>query len=130
MSRPEQARYTESHEWALMEGDVVTLGITDFAVEALGDIVFVDLPEVGTKIAQGDTACEIESVKAVGEVYSPVAGEITEVNGGLADDPSGLSGDPFGSGWLVRIKASDASGLDALMDLATYEQHLETAEPS
>lgn len=129
MSRPEKARYTESHEWALLDGDIVTLGITDFAVEALGDIVFVDLPDVGTELAQGDTACEIESVKAVGEVYSPVAGEITEVNAGLADDPSGLS-DAFGSGWLVRIKTSDASGLDALMDLATYEQHLETGEPS
>ena len=130
MSRLENARYTESHEWSVLDGDMLTLGVTDFAVEALGDIVFIDLPDVGTELAAGDTACEIESVKAVGEVYSPLAGEIAEVNEGLGDDPAGLAADPFGSGWLVKIKVADASGHDTLMDLAAYESHLKTAEPN
>jgi len=129
MSRPTNARYTESHEWATLEGDVLTLGVTDFAIEHLGDLVFVDLPEPGKDLEAGDTACEIETVKAVGEVYSPVAGTVAEVNGGLADDPSPLAADPYGAGWLLRIKVSDASGLEGLMDLAAYEKHLETAEP-
>ena len=129
MSRPANARYTESHEWSVMDGDTLTMGVTDFAVEALGDIVFIDLPDVGTELSQGDTCCEIESVKAVGEVYSPVAGEIVEVNAGLGDDPSGLAEDPFGGGWLVKIKVTDPAGYDELMDLAAYEAHLETAEP-
>lgn len=129
MSRPDNVRYTESHEWALLEGDVLTLGVTDFAVEALGDIVFIDLPEAGTELSKGDTACEIESVKAVAEVYSPVAGSIAEANPALSDEPTALSADPYGGGWLVKINVTDASGLDGLMDLAAYEKHLETAEP-
>ena len=129
MSRPANARYSESHEWAILDGDTLTMGVTDFAVEALGDIVFVDLPDVGTELAKGDTACEIESVKAVGEVYSPVAGTIEAVNEGLGDDPASLSSSPFEDGWLIRIKVSDASGLEGLMDLAAYEKHLETADP-
>ena len=129
MKRPKDARYSESHEWAVLDGDVLTLGITDFAVEALGDIVFIDLPETGTDLDRGETACEIESVKAVAEVYSPVAGTIEAVNGALTDDPAGLGSDPYGAGWLVRIKVSDESGFGALMDLAAYEKHLETAEP-
>ena len=129
MSRPQDARYSESHEWAKLDGDVLTLGVTDFAVEHLGDIVFVDLPDAGTELDKGDTACEIESVKAVGEVYCPVAGTIEAVNDGLADDPAPLSGDPFGGGWLVRIKVSDPAGFEALMDLPAYEKHLETADP-
>lgn len=129
MSRPANARYSESHEWAILDGDTLTMGVTDFAVEALGDIVFVDLPDVGAELAKGDTACEIESVKAVGEVYSPVAGTIEAVNEGLGDDPASLSSSPFEDGWLIRIKVSDASGLEGLMDLAAYEKHLETADP-
>ena len=127
MSRPANARYTESHEWAIHEGDIVTLGVTDFAIESLGDLVFVDLPEPGTDLDRGDTACEIESVKAVGEVYSPVAGTVEATNTELADETSPLSADPFGAGWLLKIKVSDASGLDEMMDLAAYEKHLETA---
>ncbi len=129
MSRPDTARYTESHEWAQLDGDIVTLGITDFAVEHLGDIVFVDLPEAGTELDVGETACEIESVKAVGEVYAPVAGTIEAVNEGLADDPSTLASEPFGGGWLIKIRVSDASALESLMDLAAYEKHLESADP-
>ena len=130
MSRPEDARYSESHEWALLEGEIVTLGVTDFAVESLGDIVFIDLPEPGTELSQGDTACEIESVKAVAEVYAPVAGTIEAVNESLVDEPGSLSSDPFQSGWLVKIKATDTSGLEALMDRAAYEAHLESAGDS
>ncbi len=129
MSRPQDARYSESHEWATLDGDVLTLGVTDFAIEHLGDIVFVDLPDVGSDLGPGDTACEIESVKAVGEVYAPVTGTIEAVNEGLADDPSPLVADPFGAGWLMKIKASDTSGFESLMDLAAYEKHLETADP-
>ena len=127
MNRPQNARYSESHEWAILEGDVVTLGVTDFAVESLGDIVFIDLPDAGTELSQGDTACEIESVKAVAEVYAPVPGTIEAVNESLGDEPGGLSSDPFGTGWLVKIKTTDPSGLEALMDRAAYEQHLESA---
>jgi len=128
MDRPKNARYSESHEWALLEGDTLTLGVTDFAVQALGDIVFIDLPDAGKEIGKGETACEIESVKAVGEVYSPVAGVVEAVNSGLADDPAPLVEDPFGAGWLVKLKVTDASGLKGLMDLKAYESHLEAAE--
>jgi glycine cleavage system H protein len=130
MNRPANARYTESHEWALLEGETVTLGVTDFAIEHLGDIVFVDLPEAGGDVAQGDSVCEIESVKAVAEVYCPVAGTLAEVNTGLGEDPGPLAAEPYGAGWLVKIAVSDASGLEKLMDLAAYEKHLETAEPT
>jgi len=130
MKRPENARFTESHEWATLDGDILTLGVTDFAIEHLGDIVFVDLPETGTDVAPGDSVCEIESVKAVAEVYTPVAGTIAEVNDGLGDDPGPLAAEPYGAGWLVRITATDTSGLEKLMDLAAYEKHLETAEPT
>jgi len=128
MARPDDIRYAESHEWAKLEDGVLTLGITDHAVEALGDIVFIDLPEPGTELSKGDTACEIESVKAVGEVYAPVDGTIKEVNGPLGDDPAGLSSDPFGGGWLVKIEVSDAAGYEGMLDRAAYEKHLETAE--
>jgi len=129
MTRPAKARYTKSHEWAILEGEIVTLGVTDWAIEHLGDLVFVDLPEAGKELEKGDTACEIESVKAVGEVYCPVSGTVAEANSGLSDDPGPLAADPFGAGWLVKIKVNDASGLEELMDLAAYEKHLETAEP-
>jgi glycine cleavage system H protein len=127
MNRPQNVRYAESHEWAAAKGDVVTLGITDFAIEHLGDIVFIDLPEVGRELEKGDTACEIESVKAVGEVYSPVAGTVVEVNSALADDSGPLAKDPFGAGWLLKIRTKDASPLTKLMDLAAYQKHLESA---
>ncbi|MCK6459267.1 MAG: glycine cleavage system protein GcvH [Planctomycetes bacterium] len=128
MKRPDKARYSKTHEWAILEGDVLTLGVTDWAVEHLGDLVYVDLPDAGKELAPGETACEIESVKAVGEVYSPVKGKVTAVNAGLADDPAPLAGDPYGKGWLVKIKVSDASGFKGLLDRAAYEKHLETAD--
>ena len=129
MERPAKARYAESHEWATLDGDVVTLGVTDFAIEHLGDLVFVDLPDVGREVQKGESICEIESVKAVGEVNSPVTGTIEATNGGLADETAPLSEDPYGAGWLVKIKAGDSAELETLMDLAAYEKYLETAEP-
>ena len=128
MARPENARYSKSHEWATLEDGLLTLGITDHAVEALGDIVFIDLPDAGGTLEQGDTAIEIESVKAVGEVYAPVSGTIESVNEGLGDDPAPLTDDPFGAGWLVKIRVDDASGFDDLMDRGAYETLLESAE--
>ena len=129
MDRPANARYSESHEWASVDGDIVTLGVTDFAIEHLGDLVFVDLPDTGTDVEKGGNICEIESVKAVGEVFSLVSGTIEAVNSGLADETGPLSESPYGDGWLVKVKASDLSELESLMDLAAYEKHLETADP-
>ena len=122
-SRPSEARYTKSHEWVIVKGDVATVGITDFAVEHLGDLVFVQLPDKGKAVKGGEVAAEVESVKAVGEVYAPVSGTVTEVNAGLAEDQSPLATDPFGKGWLfkLKVKAGAAAGL---MDLPTYEKQL------
>ena len=127
--RPNDRKYAKTHEWVKVDGDVATVGITDFAVEHLGDLVFVDLPDVGREVDAGEVAAEVESVKAVGEVISPVGGEVVEVNEGLADDQSDLGSDPYGSGWLYRLKVS-GSLPDALMDLAAYEKQLETEEAS
>jgi glycine cleavage system H protein len=125
--RPNDVKYSKTHEWVRVDGDTATVGITDFAVEHLGDLVFVDLPEVGRTVEAGEVAAEVESVKAVGEVMSPVAGEIVEVNEGLADDQADLSTEPFGSGWLFKLKTSGDLGSD-LMDLSAYEKQLETED--
>jgi glycine cleavage system H protein len=122
-NRPAKARYTKSHEWVLVEGDQATVGITDFAVEHLGDLVFVQLPDAGRALKAGEVAAEVESVKAVGEVYAPVSGTVAAVNGGLADDQSPLAKDPFGAGWLFKLKVKPGAGAD-LMDLAAYERQL------
>ena len=124
--RPADIQYTKTHEWVRVQGEVATVGITDFAVEHLGDLVFVDLPEVGRTLDAGESVAEVESVKAVGEVYSPIAGEVTEVNEDLADDQGPLASDPFGAGWLFKIKLSAEPA--GMMDLATYEQQLATEE--
>ena len=128
MARPDNARYSASHEWATLEDGLLTLGITDHAVEALGDIVFVDLPDTGLDVDRGESTIEIESVKAVGEVYAPVAGKIEAVNEGLGDDPATLAADPFGAGWLVKIRVSDDSGFGEMIDLTAYEALLSNAE--
>jgi glycine cleavage system H protein len=126
-SRPTDARYTKTHEWIRVQGTTATVGITDFAVEHLGDLVYVDLPAKGKKIGKGETLAEVESVKAVGEVYAPVAGEVLEANAGLAQDQAPLAKDPFGAGWLAKLRVPAATSLDHLMDLAAYQKHLETA---
>ena len=120
-------KYTEDHEWLKTEGDIATVGITVHAQDALGDVVFVELPEVGTTFAQKDTAGVVESVKAAADVYMPVSGEITEVNEALRDDPSLANSDPLGAGWFFKVKLSDASQLDALMDETSYTSFSEKA---
>ena len=114
-------KYTEDHEWIQVEGDIATVGITQHAQDALGDVVFVELPEVGKTYAQKDTAGVVESVKAAADVYMPVSGEIVEINQALADEPSLANSDPMGAGWFFKVKLSDASQLDALMDEAAYK---------
>ena len=113
-------KYTEDHEWLKIDGDIATVGITVHAQDALGDVVFVDLPEVGAMFAQKETAGVVESVKAAADVYMPVGGEVTEVNETLRADPSLANTDPLGTGWFFKVKMSDVSQLDALMDETSY----------
>lgn len=113
-------RYTQEHEWISVDGDVATVGISQFAQEQLGDVVFVELPEIGKKMAKGDEACVVESVKAASEVYAPVSGEIVEVNSALTDQPDLVNTDSTGKGWFIKIRLSNKSELDALMDEAGY----------
>ena len=120
-------KYTEDHEWLKVEGDVATVGITVHAQDALGDVVFVDLPAVGTTFAQKETAGVVESVKAAADVYMPVTGEVVEVNEALRGDPSLANSDPLGAGWFFKVKLSDASQLDALMDETSYTAFAATA---
>lgn len=121
-------QYTEDHEWLNVEGGIATVGITVHAQDALGDVVFVDLPEVGATLAQKDVAGVVESVKAAADVYMPVSGEITEVNEALRADPALANSDPLGAGWFFRVKLSDASQLDALLDETAYNKFAEAAE--
>jgi len=113
-------KYTEDHEWLKLDSDIATVGITVHAQDALGDVVFVELPEVGATFAQKDTAGVVESVKAAADVYMPVSGEVTEVNEALRSDPSLANSDPLGAGWFFKVKLSDPSQLDALMDETSY----------
>jgi glycine cleavage system H protein len=112
--------YTEEHEWVSVEGDVATIGISDFAQAQLGDVVFVELPEVGAEVSAGDQVAVVESVKAASEVYSPLTGEVVEVNDDIVEDPAGVNGDAEGEGWFFKIKLSDPSELDDLMDAKAY----------
>jgi len=115
-------KYTKDHEWVAVNGDVATVGITQHAQDALGDVVFVDLPQVGQGYAQGEVAGVVESVKAAADVYMPVAGEVTEVNEALRADPSLANSAPMDGGWFFKIKLADASQVDALMDATSYEK--------
>ncbi len=114
-------KYTEDHEWIRLDGDIATVGITTHAQDALGDVVFVELPEVGKTYAQKEVAGVVESVKAAADVYMPISGEVTEVNEGLRDEPSLANSDPTGAGWFFKVKLSDAGQLTALMDEAAYQ---------
>ena len=114
-------RYTKEHEWIRVDGNEATIGITDFAQNQLGDIVFVELPEVGRKVEKGKEAGVVESVKAASEVYAPVSGEVTAVNTGLADDPARVNADAMGDGWFYKIKLADTKELGELMDEAAYQ---------
>ena len=113
-------RYTKDHEWIRIDGDVGVIGISSFAQEQLGDVVFVGLPEIGRKVAKGEEAATVESVKAASEVYAPVGGEVIEVNAALADNPALVNNDPTGKGWFVKIRLADKAELDGLMDDGAY----------
>lgn len=124
MNVPNDLRYTKSHEWVRVDGDTATIGITDHAQSELGDIVFVDLPNVGLALSEGQSFGTVESVKTVSDIYSPVGGEVVEVNGALGAQSELVNADPYGSGWLVKVKLSNPSEADALMDAAGYESSL------
>ena len=120
---PENLKYAKTHEWARLEDDgTVTVGISDHAQELLGDLVFVEFPEAGTSVSAGKECAVVESVKAASDVYAPVSGEITETNAALADSPEIVNSDPYGEGWLFRIKPSDAGELGLMLDAKAYEQ--------
>lgn len=121
MSSPTDLRYTETHEWVRMEGGVATLGVTQFAVDELTDVTYVQMRKPGTKVNKGDQVGEVESVKATSDIYAPIGGEIVEVNTALEDDASAVNAEPYGSGWLVRIKASNPSEAEQLMDATAYD---------
>jgi len=115
-------QYSEEHEWVEVEGDIATVGISDYAQEQLGDVVFVELPEVGAEISAGEQVAVVESVKAASEVYSPISGEVVEINDALVDDPSGVNGDAEGEGWFFKMKLSDPAELEELMDSKAYAE--------
>lgn len=127
---PENLLYAKTHEWVLIaeEGGqkVATMGLTAFAVDALTDLVFIELPKVGRQVQAGESFCEVESVKAVSDVYAPVAGEVVEVNSALADDLDTLSKDPFAEGWIAKLKVSDDANLKNLLDFAAYQKQCES----
>ena len=117
-------KFTKDHEYVSVDGDIATVGITDYAQSQLGDVVFVELPASGKTLKQGDEAAVVESVKAASEVYAPVSGTVVEINTGLPDSPSDVNEDPLGKGWFVKIKLSNPAELDALMDEAAYQAHI------
>jgi glycine cleavage system H protein len=119
---PTDLHYTKDHEWVRIDGDTATIGVTDFAAHQLGDVVFVDLPQMGRAIEQFATFGVVESVKAVSDLYAPISGEVVEVNGDLGSQPELVNSDPFGGGWMVRVRVSDAAQVDGLLDAAAYEQ--------
>ena len=122
MSAPEELRYTEEHEWvATREGTLVRIGITEYAQDQLGDVVFVDLPEVGRQVGAGDVFGEVESTKSVSELFAPVDGEIVAVNNAVADSPELINSDPYGEGWLIEIRLDDPAGLEALLEAEAYD---------
>ncbi|MEJ5254059.1 MAG: glycine cleavage system protein GcvH [Acidimicrobiales bacterium] len=120
MDVPEDLRYSKDHEWARAEDGLVRVGITDYAQDALGDVVFVEIPEVGTRVSAGEKISEVESTKSVSDIYAPVSGTITAVNADLADEPERLNHDPYGDGWICVIEPSDPTELDGLLDAASY----------
>ena len=123
---PQELKYTQTHEWVSTEtGGNMRIGVTDHAQEALGDLVFVELPAVGDQIDQGDSCAVVESVKAASDIYSPITGEVAAVNEDLEDDPGIINNDPYGDGWLFELAPSDTSEADDLLDAATYEESLE-----
>lgn len=123
-SYPSDLLYHPEHDWARIDGDVATFGVTWYAQDALGEVVFFDPPQVGTTITAGDSYAEVESVKAVSDVVAPLSGEIVEVNEALGDAPEAINDDPYGEGWMVKVRLSDVSEQDGLMDAAAYQETL------
>lgn len=121
MATPNDRVYSKEHEWTVAEGDVATVGITDFAQDQLGEVVYIDLPSVGDTATAGETFGEIESVKSVSELYAPVSGEIVEVNDALSDAPETVNSAPYADGWMIKIKMSDTSEIDGLLSADDYE---------
>jgi glycine cleavage system H protein len=119
---PQDLRYTKDHEWVRVDGDVATIGITDYAAHQLGDIVFVELPDLGRAVTQFGAIGVVESVKAVSDLFAPIGGEVVETNGKLAAKPELVNGDPLGEGWMLRVRVADIGQLDALLDAAAYEE--------
>lgn len=126
MQIPNELRYTKEHEWARVSGNIVTIGVTDYAQNELGEIVFIELPEPGEACSQGNSFGVIEAVKTVADLYAPVGGEISAVNEKLNDSPEKVNQDPYGEGWMIQIKASNLGELNSLMDAAGYKQMLES----
>jgi glycine cleavage system H protein len=123
-SYPEELKYHAEHDWARIDGDQATFGITWYAQDALGEVVFFDPPEVGAQVAKDQTYAEVESVKAVSDVFAPLSGEVVEVNDALAESPENINADPYGDGWLVKVRLSDPSEVDSLLDVAAYQDLL------
>ncbi len=123
-----EVRYSEGHEWIRVEGEVGVVGITDYAQDQLGDVVYVELPEVGHRVERAAEAAVVESVKAASEVYAPATGEVVAVNDALNDDPSAVNSDPEGAGWFIKIKLDDVAELDRLMDAEAYRKYLESLD--
>jgi glycine cleavage system H protein len=126
LNYPANLKYAKSDEWVLVEGDVATFGISDYAQDSLNDIVYIDLKAVGTSVGAGEAFGEVESVKAASEVYAPISGEIIEVNEALSGAPETINADPYGAGWMVKIRISDASALAELMDSEAYVAYCES----
>ncbi len=124
MEFPEDYKYSKEHEWVLVEGNVATIGITDFAQDQLGDIVFVELPAVGDKVSKEDAFGVVESVKAVSDIYAPVSGKVLEVNDDLPENPEMLNEDAYGDGWIIKIEMSDPEELSDLLSAAEYEEYV------
>ncbi len=120
MDIPAELRYSSDHEWVRIEGTTVTIGITEYAQDALGDVVFVEMPDAGLTVAAGESFSEVESTKSVSDIYAPVTGAITEVNAALESQPELLNSDPYGAGWICRIEVGDPAELDGLMDAEAY----------
>lgn len=125
---PDNFHYTKDHEWIKVNGGIGTIGITDFAQKQLGDVVYVELPEVGTTLGYHQSMGVIESVKAVSDIYSPISGEVVEVNKGLNDSPEAVNEDPHGKGWIIKVKIKDPQELEKLMSVSDYEKFLEGLE--
>jgi len=121
MASPNDRKYSAEHEWVVVDGDVATVGISEFAQDQLGDVVYVDLPAEGDSFVAGETFGEIESVKSVSELYAPLAGEVVEVNGSLGDDPETINRDPYGDGWMIKVRMSDTTQVDDLMSAEEYD---------